>query len=154
MIKRQRLLMVLLTVVASMNLKAQTLVLHHPDGNTTHVELYTQPRIEFQGDRVFITSTVLYMDYDKRDILSFTYKGSTLGISNLKEKPNVSQENGQIVFHGIKSTDKISVHTLKGIRIPIRMQQSGSTATLPLSAIPSGAYLLTVNGRTSKFTKR
>lgn len=138
----------------SMTMQAQTLVLHHANGTTTDVELYTLPQVKFQDDKVLITSTVLDMEYPKTDVLRFTYKGSSSGISKPNGNANVSQENGQLVFHGIKSSDKISVHTVKGIRVPVRLQHSGSSATLPLAAIPSGAYLLTVNGRTSKFTKR
>lgn len=149
-----KLVTLIATCLMSLTMQAQTLVLHHANGKTTDVALYTQPQVKFVGDKVLITSTVLDMEYDKKDVLSFTYKGSTLGISNPTEKAKVSQENGQLVFHGIKSTDKIKVHTVKGIRVPVRLQHSGSSATLPLSAIPSGVYLLTVNSRTSKFTKR
>lgn len=134
-------------------LKAQTLVLHHANGTTTDVELYTLPQVKFDGDRVLITSTVLDMEYPKQDVLRFTYKGGALGISKPNGKVEYSKENGQLVFHGIKSTGDIAVHTAKGIRVPVRIQRSGSTATLPLNSIPSGVYLLTVNGRTSKFTK-
>lgn len=144
----------LITLIGISTASAQTLVLHHANGKTTDVELYTQPQVKFVGDKVLITSTVLDMEYDKQDVLRFTYKGGTLGISTPLEKANFSQENGQLVFHGIKSTNKIAVHTLKGIRVPIHLQYSGSSAILPLSTIPSGVYLLTVNGRTSKFTKR
>lgn len=150
----RKLLTFIATCLVSLTMQAQTLVLHHANGKTTDVELYTQPQVKFVGDKVLITSTVLDMEYDKQDVLRFTYKGGTLGISSPNAKANVSQENGQLVFHGVKSTDKITVHTVKGIRVPVRLQYSGSSATLPLSAIPSGVYLLTVNGRTSKFTKR
>lgn len=150
----RKLLSFIATCLVSLTIQAQTLVLHHANGKTTDVALYTQPQVKFVGDKVLITSTVLDMEYDKQDVLSFTYKGGTLGISNPTEKAKVSQENGQLVFHGVKSSDKITVHTVKGIRVPVRLQHSGSSATLPLAAIPSGAYLLTVNGRTSKFTKR
>ena len=136
------------------DLQAQTLVLHHSDGTTTDVELYTQPQVKFQNDKVLITSTVLDMEYSKSDVLKFTYKGGTLGIYSPKEQADYSQENGQLVFHGIKSTDKLAVYAVNGIRVPVRLQHSGSSATLSLSSIPSGVYVLSVNGRTSKFTKR
>lgn len=134
--------------------KAQTLVLHHANGTTTDVQLYTMPQVKFDGDKVLITSTVLDMEYPKTNILRFTYKGGTLDISNPKGKVDYSQENGMLVFYGIKSTDNIAIHTTKGIRIPARIIRSGSTATISLNAIPSGVYLLSVNGQTSKFTKR
>jgi hypothetical protein len=144
----------LLTLLGVSTAKSQTLVLWHANGTTTDVELYTQPQVKFENDKVLITSTVLDMEFPKQDVLRFTYKGGTLGISSPRGKADVSQENGQLVFHGIKSSDKIAVYNTKGIRVPIKLQHSGSTATLPLSAIHSGVYLLNVNGRTSKFTKR
>ena len=144
----------LLTLLGVSTAKSQTLVLWHANGTTTDVELYTQPQVKFQDDKVLITSTVLDMEYPKQDVLRFTYKGGTLGISKPNGKADVSQENGQLVFHGIKPSDKIAVYNTKGIRIPMQLHYSGSSATLPLSAIPSGVYLLNVNGRTSKFTKR
>lgn len=133
---------------------AQTLVLHHANGTTTDVDLYTMPQVKFQDDKVFITSTVLEMEYPKTDVLRFTYKGRSSGISEAKTKANVSQKNGLLVFNGIKASDKIAVYTVKGILVPVHIHRSGTSATLPLSAIPSGAYLLSVNGRTSKFMKR
>ena len=153
--KKPLILLFLLTMLICMNAKAQTLVLHHPDGTTTDVELYAQPRIEFQGDHVLITSTVLDLEFSKQDILRFTYNsGITLGIRNSKEKVNYSQENGQLVFSGIKSTEHIAVYNSKGIRVPVRITHNGSDATLSLNAIPKGVYLLSVNGRTSKFAKQ
>ena len=149
-----KLLTIIAVILFTVAMQAQTLVLHHANGKTTDVELYTQPQVKFQGDKILITSAILDMEYDKTDVLRFTYKGRTLDVTNPKEKASVSQKDGQLVFHGVKSTDKITVHTVKGIRVPVRLQHSGSSATMPLSAIPSGVYLLTVNGRTSKFTKR
>lgn len=144
----------LMTLIGIRTVSAQTLVLHHANGTTTDVELFTMPQVKFHNDKVLITSTVLDMEYSKSDVLKFTYKGGTSGVSSPKEQSNYSLENGQLVFHGIKSTDKLAVYTVNGIRVPVRLQCSSSSATLPLSSIPSGIYLLSVNGRTSKFTKR
>ena len=150
------LLLYLLVFIGVSKSLAQTLVLHHANGTTTDVELYTMPQVKFQNDKVLITSTVLDMEYPKNNVLRFTFKpkGSATGISNTNAKANVSQEDGQLVFHSIKPSDHLVVYNAKGIRVPVRLQRSGSTATLPLSSIPSGVYLLSVNGRTSKFTKR
>ena len=130
------------------------LVLHHADGSTTDVELFLQPRIEFKGDKVLITSMVLDMEYPKENILSFTYKGKESGIKPVRPDIKYSAENGRLVFHGIKSTDKVAVYSTNGVRIPVQITRSGGNdAVLQLSSIPSGVYLLNVNGKTSKFTK-
>ena len=134
--------------------KAQTLVLHHADGTTTDVQLLTQPQVKFQDDRVLVTSTGLDMEFPKQQVLRFTYKGKTSAIGSAKANAAVRQENGQLVFHGIKAADQIAVYTMSGIRIPARIRRSGNEATLPLTSIPSGTYMLSINGKTSKFTKR
>ena len=132
---------------------AQTLVLHHPGGTTTDVELYTQPRVEFQGDKVVITSPVLNIEYPKTEVLRFTYKGTPVSISAAKDKADVSRDGDRLVFHGVKANDKVAVYTTDGIRVPVRLTRSATDATLTLSQIPKGVYLISVNGRTSKFTK-
>ena len=147
-------LLLLLLLLTTAGLRAQTLVLHHADGTTTDVELYTQPRIEFQNDRVLITSPVLSMDYAKADVLRFTYKGSIItAVSQPRGEANFSHEQGLLVFHGIKQSDKVAVYTANGIRVPVTITRRSTDVSLPLSQIPQGVYLLSVNGRTSKFTK-
>ena len=148
-------ILVLASLCCGQRATAQTLVLHHPGGATTDVELYTQPRIEFQGDRVLITSPVLNMDYAKDDILRFTYKGGgTVAVKDVKKQADCTQRDGQLVFHGITQQDKVAVYTANGLRLPVRITVSGTDAALSLNAIPKGVYLLSVNGRTSKFTKQ
>lgn len=152
--KKLLVLALLLSLFGSSASTAQTLVLWHADGTQTDVQLYTQPRVTFEDDKVLITSTVLNMEYPKDNILRFTYKGGSTGISSPTAKANVSQQGDQLVFHGVNADDKVAVYTAKGIRVPVTVTHSDNTATLPLSAIPSGVYLLNVNGRTSKFTKQ
>ena len=151
-LKRLFLFLALLLFVVT-GLKAQTLVLHHADGTTTDVQLYLMPRIQFQNDRVLITSSVLDMDYPKENVLRFSYKDVTNGIEAVKNKAEFSRENGQLVFHGIQQSDKVAVYNVSGIRVPVTLSRQGNDVSLPLSAIPSGVYVLNVNGRTSKFTK-
>lgn len=148
------LLATLLSSTSIIQVNAQTLVLQHANGKTTDVELLTLPKVQFQNDKVLITSTVLNMEFPKDDVLNFTFKGKSTGINTPKGNLNYSKENGQIVFHGVNSSDKIAVYNAKGIQIPVKIQRSGDQATLSLSSIPSGVYLLNINGRTSKFTKK
>lgn len=144
----------LLLIVGGMKAQAQTLVLWHSDGTTTDVELFTKPNVLFKNSKVFVTSSVASLEYDEKDIVRFTYKGKNTGITSPSLDSDPSQENGQIVFHNIKSSDKVALYKTNGILVPVRLNIHGDTATLPLSSIPSGIYLLYVNGRTSKFTKK
>lgn len=146
-------LSLLLSVVHATAQNNATLVLWHADGTTTDVELYLRPRIEFTGEKVLITSTVLNMEYAKSDILRFTYKGEGTGISAPRQDSDYSQDGDRLVFHGINATDQVAVYTANGIRIPVRLSATSDGLALPLSALPKGAYILSVNGRTSKFVR-
>ena len=144
----------LLLIVGGMKAQAQTLVLWHSDGTTTDVELFTKPNVLFKNSKVFVTSSVASLEYDEKDIVRFTYKGKNTGIALPSIDSDCLQENGQLIFHHIKSSDKVALYKTNGVLVPIHLNIHGETATLPLSSIPSGVYLLNVNGRTSKFTKK
>lgn len=131
-----------------------TLVLWHPNGTTTEVELYKQPRVRFLNDSVFITSTVLDLKYDAKDILRFSYKGNGTGISLPQSETNYQQENGQLVFNGVKLSDHVALYTTNGIRVPVRLSSANGHVSLPLSSVPKGVYVLNVNGKTTKFTRK
>ena len=138
------------------SLKAQnnaTLVLWHADGTTTDVALYLMPRVEFKNDKVIITSTILDMEYPKSDILRFSYKGNGTDIKTPKSEADYSQEGDRLVFHGVSSTDRVAVYTSNGIRVPVHLSATNDGVTLSLTSIPQGVYILSVNGRTSKFTR-
>lgn len=134
--------------------RAQTLVLLHADGTSTDVELATQPKVTFENDKVLITSTILNMEYPKKDVLRFTFKSGMSSIQSTKNNVGFSKENNNLVFRGVNATDKIGVYTIKGIRVPVSIVRNGSSAVLSLSALPMGAYILSVNGKTSKLIKR
>lgn len=144
----------LLLIIGGVNTQSQTLVLWHSDGSTTDVELFTQPNVLFKNNKVFVTCSVANLEYDEKDIIRFTYKGNNTGITSPSLDSDYSQKNGQIVFHNIKSSDKIALYKTNGIRVPVHLNIHDNSATLPLSSIPSGIFLLNVNGRTSKFTKK
>ena len=133
--------------------KAQTLVLHHADGTQTDVQLLTQPQVTFQDDKVVIASSVLNMEYPKEDVLCFTYKGKSTGIAQPKAEAEYSREGDCLVFRDISSEASVAIHTVSGIRVPVSVSRSGNAATLPLTSLPKGTFILSVNGKTSKFTR-
>lgn len=154
---KKSLLIILLLLGTFLHVQAQnnaTLVLWHPDGKTTDVELFTQPRVQFLNDSVFITSTVLDLKYEAKDILRFSYKGNGTGISLPQSETIYQQENGQLVFNGVKLSDRVALYTTNGIRVPVRLSSANGHVSLPLSSVPKGVYVLNVNGKTTKFTRK
>lgn len=138
---------------AKMLAQSQTLVLWHADGTTTEVELYTMPRIQMQADKMVITSQGVSQEFVKTDVLRFTYKGIGTGISQVNPKTAYRVDKDRVTFYGISSTDRIGVYTTGGMQIPVRLTDDGNKAILSLSSLPSGVYLVNVNGRTLKFIR-
>ena len=131
-----------------------TLVLHHADGTTTDVALFTQPRVTFTDGKLLVASPLLTMEYPAEQVLRFTYKGEGTGVALPHNEADYAQKDGQLVFSGLSAADRVAVYTTSGIRVPIRLVSLGNSLALPLSSIPQGVYILSVNGKTSKFTKR
>ena len=153
----KKLFMTLLAGLLSPNLayaQTQAMVVWLADGSTTDVELYTEPKVTFSADKMFINSTVLDIEYKAADVVRFTYKGKGTGIDGLQAEADYTQADGRIVFHGISAEDKVAVYRTDGIRLPIRPDMQGTDAVFSLSSLPVGVYLINVNGRTSKFVRK
>ena len=154
---KKKLFIILLAGLLSANLahaQTQALVVWLADGSTTDVELYTEPKVTFSADRMFIKSSVLDIEYKATDVVRFTYRGNGSGIDNLQAEADYTQADGRIVFHGISAEDKVAIYRTDGVRLPIRPDIQGTDAVLSLSSLPVGVYLFSVNGKTSKFVRK
>ena len=76
-------------------------------------------------------------------------------IDALQNEANFFRDEEHIIFNGIKSTDEVALYKLNGSRIPVQLNYSeANKVTLSLSGIPSGIYILKVNGKTTKISKQ
>ena len=130
-----------------------TLVLHHADGKTSEVELYTMPSIQLTADKTIITVQGVSQEYAKADVLRFTFKGVGTGISDVRPEARYRVDADRITFFGFSAADHIEVYNASGIRIPVSLANEGHDAVLSLAQLTQGVYLVSVNGRTFKFIK-
>ena len=147
------LLAALMLPVAKVVAQNQTLVLWHADGTTTEVELYTLPRIQMQADKMVIISQGVSQEFAKADVLRFTYKGVGSGISHVNPQTAYRVDEDRVTFYGINAIDCINVYTTGGMQIPVRLTADGNKTILLLRSLPSGVYLVNVNGKTLKFIR-
>ena len=129
------------------------LVLHHADGKTTEVELYTMPRVQMEADKMIITSQGVSQEFAKADVVRFTYKGVSTGINTMKPETRYRIDEDQVTFYGISTADRIRIYNTGGVQIPVRLAADGKDVVLSLTQLPSGVYLVTINGRTFKFIR-
>jgi hypothetical protein len=153
--KKQIILMLvgLLLPATMMASQGQTLVLHHANGKTTEIELYTLPHIQMKADKMLITSQGVTQEFAKSDVVRFTYKGIVTGINNVKPETRYRVDEDRVTFYGISVTDRISVYNAGGVQIPVSLTADGKDAVLSLNQLPSGVYLVNINGRTLKFIR-
>jgi hypothetical protein len=94
------------------------------------------------------------MEYAAEEIVRFTYKITGTGIDVLKDDTDYLQHEDRIVFHHITASDRVVIYRPDGIRIPVCLIGEGDNTILPLSSLSQGTYIISVNGRTSKFIRK
>ena len=145
--------MVALALPAIMKAQTPTLVLHHADGNTSEVELYTMPRIQMTAEKMIVTVQGSRPEFPKSDVVRFPYKGIATGISTVRPETRYRVDEDRVTFYGISAADRISVYNPGGVQIPVRLTADGTNAVISLAQLPKGVYLVTINGRTLKFIR-
>lgn len=145
--------MAALALPATIKAQTPTLVLHHADGKTSEVELYTMPRIQMTADKMIVTVQGSRQEFDKSDVVRFTFKGVGTGINAVKSETRYRVDEDCVTFYGVSSTDRISVYNTGGVQIPVRLTADSPDAVLSLAQLPKGVYLVSINGRTLKFIR-
>jgi len=145
--------MAALALPATIKAQTPTLVLHHADGKTSEVELYTMPRIQMTADKMIVTVQGSRQEFSKADVLRFTYKGIATGINAVKPETRYRVDEDRVTFYGVSSTDRISVYNTGGVQIPVRLTADSPDVVLSLAQLPKGVYLVSINGRTLKFIR-
>ena len=130
-----------------------TLTIHFVDGTSSDIQLYTRPRVTFEGESVVFKSPVAMYSYRAQDVLRFTYSGIADAIITPMSDSSYHQEAGQIIFDDKVSPSDVMLFSEDGKRMLVSLSKVNGRASLSLSSLPKGVYLLSVNGRTSKIMK-
>lgn len=166
-----RMMALALLVGATSHVHAQeqsTLVIWHADGTKTRVELSKKPEIYFSnhywdGEKYqdeksvffYLSSEELDLRYPATNVLKFTYeKTPSTDINAPQDGTTYRKEGERIYFDESVTPDKIALYSSNGVKVPVQIQQTERGFSLSLSGIPSGVYMLSVNGKTSKFVKK
>ena len=132
-----------------------TMTLHHADGTTTSVQLYTRPQVTFAGDQVVIKSPVATMTYAAADVLRITYGGDIpVRVDDPRAEQPYTEQDGALVFDANVKAADVQLFAEDGKRLPVSVRTANGRPSLSLASLPAGVYVLSVNGRTSKFVKK
>lgn len=139
---KYRLILLMLFFVTLSYADNAKIIIKQKSGNETILELSTNPVITFLGEDMVITNDFTTISFPIEDIDSYTAdNGTTTSIASTKEKPMF--ENGRILFIGIAKGTPISVYSLDG-RLISKQLSSADKVEVPLSSLPKGTYIISV----------
>lgn len=134
--------------------KQTDLVLWFHDGTNLSIQLYTKPRITFEGNHVYITSPLVTLDYLANDVVRFTYTSETTSISETGKGTQYQYHHNQIVFDADFSSTDVKLYSEDGRQLPVSLTTADGQTILSLSSLPKGVYILSIKGNNLKILKR
>ena len=152
--KRRIFLLLTLCLLTLAGAEAQTLLIWNKSSVLQRVDLKKKPVVTLLDDKFVVNGEGISLEYGITTVCRFTYEDLKNGISNAESRPTISRYDDHIVLCGIKSAAGVSLCSLDGKRLPVKLVPDGGDMVLRLNDIPAGVYLLTVNGQTTKLTKK
>lgn len=142
---------------------AVALHLYCNDGTIVTYLLSRRPKIIFSDEYLNITTNSIETAYPSSDIAKLTYKDEEnseeeedeeSGIDNiLIDETSFNIEGGVIMLSGFSEGSTARVYTLGGLMVQSVQMESGCCA-IPLASLPSGVYVINVNGKSFKIAKK
>ena len=153
--KKNKIILLVCFMIANLQTKAQSLLLNHSDGSTTEITLNRHPIVKFTDDKIEIHSTLFNMQFDATNVLGFSFSNVNTSIDKILFI-NIYIENNKesIIFHNIGNPDNYEVYDINGIKIKTNVIYSNNSLLIPLSSLPSGMYIINIDGKTHKIMKQ
>lgn len=137
---------------------ATFLVLTETNGAKTEFPLDSQPVVTFEQNNLVVTCNGKTLSTALTDVLeySFIQRNVTAGINNLPGKetatPSFSFHNAEV--SGLKEGANVGIYGLNGRLISAVRADAVGHATLNLSSLPKGIYILRTPTRSFKFVNQ
>lgn len=154
--KKLLLLLFLSVTVPSIAEEATSLIVHSKDGSSVAYALSEYPKVTFEDSYLLIKSTNIDVSYPLSDMWKFTFEPVDIetAINAVSaDKSSFSYADGAIVLSGLNGKSFLQVYTIDGV---LRHSEKINTSTFiyPFSELPSGIYIINVNGKTFKISKK
>lgn len=125
------------------------LVLHLRNGSTMKYIVADKLRMSFTDSDLMLTSSRLETSYAKDRVVSYNFTDDTGMPDNIEETEQgtievIHRSKDEIVLVGITSEQPIRVYSTNGTEQMPPIQRSGDSATILLSPLPNGVYIITL----------
>ena len=159
MMKRLRMLLLALAVMASGIVTAQSYVLvwiWHTDGNYSSLNISDDAVIKLSGEGLSVRNADSQVIFQTDDATQITFREieEPTGVEKLSANPDFVMEGDELVFPNISSPLDVNVWQVNGMPVNVKLENKGSCYSISLSSLPQGIYILKYKDRTIKFAKR
>lgn len=125
------------------------LVLHLRNGSTMKYIVADKLSMSFTDSDLMLTSSRFETSYARDRVLSYDFKSDAEMADNIEQTEQetikvIHRSKDEIVLVGISSGQPIRVFATNGTEQQPPIQRSGDSATVTLSALPNGIYIITL----------
>lgn len=151
--------LLLLMLISAQSYAAQqqvALIVELIDGTTQEYVIGVDPRVTFEGDNVVIKSQLAETELPKQQVERFYFnlpEDIPTAISDNKVAPAVSFSYDGCMVHVTGAGHSVQVYDLNG-RLMCNAQCSDGTATIDMSGLNSGVYIVKTQSQTIKILKK
>ena len=129
----------------------KSLFVSFTDGTRVEFALSTTPDISFADDKMTVTTTATTASYELWTVSTFTYGATTTGISQT-ETGRMAIEGNHIAIDG--SNNKVTAYSIDGKAATVTVSVAGDKTVVSLDTLPKGVYIIKVNDKAIKITRR
>ena len=138
----------------------QYLVVTQKDGSVTKFALSDVPVVSFDGDSIVVTAAGEVLKFDLIGVTGYAFseENVTTGINSTTvdggdvTKPFFAVGNAE--FSGLKSGSTILVYTIAGKAVTAVKADTEGNATVDLSQLPKGVYIIKTPGKSYKIVNK
>lgn len=152
--RMKRTLLTLLVVLGCLVAKAQSqsLFVTLNDGQKLEFALSTTPEVSVADDMLTITTSETTASYELWTVSTFTY-GATTGINATQaDAQSFSLQGDRLIVDGTDA--RVRVFSIDGKAVSLPATNVGSQTVLSIGSLPKGIYVVNINGKSLKITRR
>lgn len=129
----------------------KSLIITFSDNTTQTFVLSSSPQISMANDKMTVTTNSTTAEYDLYKVKTFTFSGTT-DIQNIEDKTSIRTEGDKIIIPEVNA--RIRIFAIDGKSISITPIQINGQTIISLYTLPTGIYIININGKSVKISKQ
>ena len=123
------------------------------DGSTVIVSFEENPVIKLQPDKLVVQTDVATTEFNRANVARFNYVTDLSGIDAIAQEQFQIKNNGDaLYFNNLPTDSEITLYSTEG-KLLKRCAATGNY-TINIADLPSGIYIVSVNGISTKIVKQ